>query len=456
VSADKRPTQDDVRKQVSDDGIEFLFANFVDMHARPSAKLIPASKLDDLLSDGAGFAGFAAGDIGQQPDSPDMIAMPDAASFTPLPWKPNVGWFASDVHVEGEPWPYCPRTILRNQMKRCEDMGYQFLIGYELEYLLVRKTEDGGIEVADKLDDLEQPCYDIRALTRSFDFVSEVADNVNSLGWGLYATDHEDANGQFEQNWGPADPLTSSDRAVFYRYMVEAMAQERGLIATFMPKPFAHLTGNGCHMHMSLWDGETNVLLEDPAKDERGLGMSEKGYHFIGGLKKHAKAYIALTAPTVGSYKRLVIGAPTSGATWAPAYVTYGWNNRTVMLRVPDHGRIEDRTVDGACNPYLAATAVLAAGLDGIENGIDPGDPSTGSMYETSVEDREKMGIDTLPANLLDATRELEDCEVMRKAFGSVGDEDYVDYFIRCKRREWQQAHEQITKWEIDRYLQLS
>jgi glutamine synthetase len=454
----KKPTADDVRKAVKDEGIEFLFANFVDMHARPSAKLIPAEKIDDLLEDGAGFAGFAAGDIGQQPNDPDMIAMPDVGSFTKLPWKPNVGWFAGDVKVEGEPWPYCPRTILRNQMKRCEDMGFRFLIGYELEYFLVRKTEDGGIEIADQLDDLEQPCYDIRALTRSFEFVSEVIKNVNSLGWGLYATDHEDANGQFEQNWDPADPLTSSDRAVFYRYMVEAMAQERGLIATFMPKPFAHLTGNGCHMHMSLWDkdGKTNVLHADPKDDSRGLGLSEKGYHFVGGLKKHAKSYIALTAPTVGSYKRLVIGAPSSGATWAPAYVTYGWNNRTMMLRIPDHGRIEDRTVDGACNPYLAATAVLAAGLDGIENGIDPGDPSTGSMYETSESDRAKMGIETLPANLLDATRELEQNEVMRKALGEARDEDYIDYFIRCKRREWQQAHEQITKWEIDRYLQLS
>ena len=191
-------------------------------------------------------------------------------------------------------------------------------------------------------------------------------------------------------------------------------------------------------MHMSLWDGDTNVLLADPKDDKHGLGLSEKGYHFIGGLKKHAKAYIALTAPTVGSYKRLVIGAPTSGATWAPAYVTYGWNNRTMMLRIPDHGRVEDRTVDGACNPYLAATVVLAAGLDGIENEIDPGDPTNINMYETSVEDREKMGIDTLPANLLDATRELEQDEVLRKALGKVRDGDYIDYFVKCKRREWQ------------------
>ena len=270
----------------------------------------------------------------------------------------------------------------------------------------------------------------------------------------MYATDHEDANGQFEQNFGYADALTTCDRAVFYRYMVEAMAQERGLIATFMPKPFAHLTGNGAHFHMSLWDGETNLFMRDAGDDPRGLGLSEVAYQFIAGLKAHAKAYIALTAPTVSSYKRLVIGAPTSGATWAPAYVTYGWNNRTMMLRIPEAGRIEDRTVDGSCNPYLAATAILAAGLDGIERGLDPGEPTSANMYETSEADREEMGIETLPSNLLDATRELEGDDVLRKALGSVGEEDYLDYFVRCKRREWQAAHEQITQWELDRYLQ--
>jgi glutamine synthetase len=455
MSAEARPTADDVRKAVSDEGIEFLFASFVDMHAKPNAKLIPAQELEGLFTDGAGFAGFAAGDIGQTPDSPDLIAMPDVGSFTRLPWQPTIGWFSSDATVEGEEWPYCPRTILRHQLERARDAGYEFKIGFELEYFLVRKTEDGGIEVADPLDTLEQPCYDARALTRNFDFVSAVVKNVNSLGWELYATDHEDANGQFEQNFVYADALTSCDRAIFFRFMVEAMAQERGLLATFMPKPFAHLTGNGCHIHMSLWDGEVNLFDADRSKDERGMGLSETGYNFLGGLKKHAKAYIALTAPTVPSYKRLVIGAPASGATWAPAYVTYGWNNRTVMLRIPEPGRIEDRTVDGSCNPYLAATAILGAGLDGIENQVDPGEPTNMNMYETTEEDRRNLGIETLPANLLDATREVERNEVLRKALGSVGEEDYVDYFVRCKRREWQAAHEQITKWEIDRYLQL-
>ena len=355
-----------------------------------------------------------------------------------MPWKPEVGWFACDATVEGEEWPYCPRTILRHQIERARDAGFELKIGIELEYFLVRQTEDGGIEIADPLDTLEQPCYDIRALTRSFDFVSDVMRHVNSLGWEMYATDHEDANGQFEQNFDFADALTTCDRAVFYRYMVEALAQERGLIATFMPKPFAHLTGNGCHFHMSLWDGDTNLFDRDRGDDPRNLGLTDLAYHFVGGLKKHAKAYIALSAPTVSSYKRLVTGAPTSGATWAPAYVTYGWNNRTMMLRIPEAGRIEDRTVDGSCNPYLAATAILAAGMDGIENEIDPGDPTTANMYEMSEEERRERGIEVLPANLLDATRELEGDEVLRKALGSVGDEDYVDYFIRCKRREWQ------------------
>jgi glutamine synthetase len=446
---------DEVRKLARDGGIEFLFAQFVDMHGKPNAKLVPAHHLDDLLSDGAGFAGFAAGDIGQGPHDPDLIAMPDVRSYTPLPWKPGVARFACDVTVEGEEWPYCPRTILRHQLDRAADLGYEFRIGAELEYFLVRRREDGSIEVADALDTLEQPCYDMRGLTRNLDFVSTVSRNVTALGWDNYATDHEDANGQFEQNFEFDNALVTCDRAVFFRYMVEALAQEQGLIATFMPKPFAHLTGNGCHFHMSLWKDGENLFEIDPADDPRGLGLSELAYQFVGGLKTHAKAYIAVTAPTVTSYKRLVVGAPTSGATWAPAYVSYGYNNRTQMLRIPGPGRIEDRTVDGSCNPYLAATVVLAAGLDGIERGLDPGEPNALNLYETDEAQRKELGIDVLPANLLDATRELERCDVLRAALGRARDEDYLDYYVSCKRREWQQAHEQITKWELDRYLQL-
>jgi glutamine synthetase len=449
-------TREELHAYVRENGIEFLFAQFVDMHGKPNAKLVPAHHLDDMLDEGAGFAGFAAGDIGQGPHHPDMIAMPDLRSFTPLPWKPQVARFACDVQVEGEEWPYCPRTILRRQLEKATALGYEFKVGCELEYFLVRKKDDGSIELADPLDTLELPCYDMRGLTRNLDFVSSVSKHITALGWDNYATDHEDANGQFEQNFQFADALTTCDRAVFFRYMVESLAQERGLLATFMPKPFAHLTGNGCHFHMSLWKDGENVFEIDPADDPRGLGLSPLAYHFIGGLKAHAKAYIAVSAPTVTSYKRLVIGAPTSGATWAPAYISYGYNNRTQMLRIPAAGRIEDRTVDGSCNPYLAATVLLAAGLDGIERELDAGEPNTElNLYETDEARRAELGIEVLPANLLDATRELESDDVIRSALGRAVDEDYADYYIRCKRREWQQAHEQITQWELDRYLQL-
>jgi glutamine synthetase len=446
---------DEVRRVVSEQGIQFLFAQFVDMHGKPSAKLVPAHHIDDLLTDGAGFAGFAAGDIGQGPHDPDMIAIPDPRSLTILPWKPSVARFACDVTVEGEPWPFCPRTILRNALARAKELGFEPRIGAELEYFLLRRTEDGGIAPADPLDTLDLPCYDMRALTRNLDFVSLVSQSVTSMGWDNYATDHEDANGQFEQNFQFDDALTTCDRAIFFRYMVESLAQERGLLATFMPKPFANLTGNGCHFHFSLWRDGENLFDCDPADDPRGLGLSPLAYNFIGGLKAHAKAYIAVTAPTVNSYKRLVVGAPNSGATWAPAYISYGYNNRTQMLRIPDAGRIEDRTVDGSCNPYLAATAMLAAGLDGIERELDAGEPNSANLYELSAEEREAQGIDVLPGNLLDATRELEKDDVLRKALGKTRDGDYVDYFIKVKRGEWQAAHEQITQWELDRYLSL-
>ena len=184
------------------------------MYGRPSAKLVPAANLDDLVDEGAGFAGFAAGEIGQMPSDPDIAAMPDLDSFTLVPWQPNLARFACDITVEGEPWPYCPRTILRNvSCKRAKELGYEFKIGLELEYFLVRRRDDGSIEIADAYDTLEKPCYDMAGLTRRYDFLTTVSKYCNELGWGNYANDHEDANGQFEQNFTYDDALVSCDRA---------------------------------------------------------------------------------------------------------------------------------------------------------------------------------------------------------------------------------------------------
>jgi glutamine synthetase len=450
------PTTESVKKQADKDGIEFFFAQFVDMHAKPSAKLVPMSNWEGLVGEGAGFAGFAAGPIGQSPASPDMLAIPDMRSYTPVPFKPGLARFACDITVEGEEWPYCPRTILRRQLARAKELGYTFKVGMELEFFLLREKADGGIELADHLDNLDQPCYDMKGLTRQYEFLSTLSTYVNQLGWGSYANDHEDANGQFESNFEFADALETADRAIFFRYMVHAMAQERGLLATFMPKPFGHLTGNGGHFHMSLWDeaGERD-LFEDEA-DKSGLGLSPIGHNFIGGLKQHAKAYIAITAPTVNSYKRLTTtaGTPTSGATWSPIFITHGRNNRTQMLRVPG-GHVEDRTVDGSCNPYLAMTAILAAGLDGIEHQTDPGQVNEENLYTLSPDELAKRGIELLPANLLEATHHLKHSDVLRKAFGNTGTEDYTDYYIKTKQEEWAAYHEQVTPWEINRYLTL-
>ena len=442
---------DEARARAEKDGIEFYFAQFVDMYARPSAKLVPASNFESLMTDGAGFAGFAAGEIGQVPSDPDIAAIPDPTSYTPVPWQPGLARFACDITVEGESWPYCPRTILRNVLARAKDMGYQFKIGNELEYFLIQQNDDGSIEIADKNDTLEKPCYDMAGLTRRYDFLTTVSKYCNELGWGNYANDHEDANGQFEQNFAYDDALVSCDRGIFFRYMVHTLAEQHGMIATFMPKPFSNLTGNGCHFHMSLWNGESNLFYD--AADARGLGLSSLAYNFIGGLTKHARAYSAITAPTVNSYKRLKLGSTTSGATWAPMWISYGRNNRTQMLRIPDAGRIEDRTIDGSCNPYLAAAAVLSAGLDGIENGLEPGEPNRDNLYAASYDELTARGLQTLPTNLLDATRELEGNAVLRKAFGRGRDEDYVDYYVRTKRDEWARYHEQVTPWEIKEYL---
>ena len=445
------PTVDDIRKESEKRGIDFYFAQFVDMYARPSAKLVPAANLDDLVSEGAGFAGFAAGEIGQFPSDPDIAAIPDLATFTPVPWEPTVARFACNIHVDGEEWPYDPRVILRRQIEKARAKGFDFRMGLELEYFLIELKDDGSIALADALDTLEKPCYDLNGLSRHYDFLTTVSRYVNDLGWGNYANDHEDANGQFEQNFTYADALTSCDRAIFFRYMVHTLAEQGGMIATFMPKPFTHLTGNGCHFHMSLWDGDTNLFLDEG--DPRGLGLSETAYHFIGGLKKHARAYSALTAPTVNSYKRLKLGTTSSGATWSPVWISYGYNNRTQMLRIPGPGRIEDRTIDGSCNPYLAAAAVLASGLDGIENGLDAGDPNADNLYDFSYEELTGRGLRALPASLSEAVGELEGDDVLRSALGRGRDEDYLDYYARVKRDEWFRYHEQVTPWEIREFL---
>jgi glutamine synthetase len=440
-------TVDEVKELAQTKGIEFFLCSFVEMSGAPKAKLVPATHLEDMAREGGGFAGFAAGEIGQGPHDADMASIPDFRSLTVVPWRKNIAWVAGNVHVNGEAWPYCPRTILQRQLTVARQKGYTFNVGVEAEFMLLKRTEQGSYVPWDSLDTLGKPCYDLRALHRNLDIMTTLIKYMQELGWDPYANDHEDANCQFEINWLYSDALTTADRHTFYKWMVKTVAEMNGLTATFMPKPFANLTGNGAHYHMSLWDSDnkTNLFVDD--KDPNGL--SQLAYWFMGGVLKHAKALAAVADPIVNSYKRLISGAPRSGATWAPVYITYGGSNRTQMIRIPAGGRIECRTLDGAANPYLASAALLAAGLDGIENKIEPGARNEDNLYDVSESELRRRGIDLLPRSLIQAVDCLEEDEVVKAALGST----YADYYIQVKREEWRRYHNSVSQWEIDNYL---
>ncbi len=437
------------------DGVDFILAMFVDMHGKPCAKLVPASAIEGFVHGGAGFAGFAAGPIGQSPADPDILAMPDPASYAVLPWKPELAVVQCDPTVNGEPWPFAPRVILKRQLALLEERDLVLKVGAELEYFLVRRTGPAAIAVADPLDASSLPCYDARGLLRMFDHLSTVSTHLNTLGWANYANDHEDANGQFEQNFEYADALTTADRVILFRYMVHSLAEAAGMEATFMPKPFSHLTGSGMHTHLSLWSRSTGEeLFLDPA-DARGLGLAPLAYQFIAGLLDHAPALVAITCPTVNSYKRIGAAAPNSGATWAPAYAAYGGNNRTHMLRVPEPGRVENRCVDGTANPYLAFAVLAAAGLDGIDRALDPGEPNRDDRFSVPAAELKARGIAVMPPTLLHAVETLVQDPVLRAALGKTPDGEYIDYFARVKTQEFSEFHAAVTPWEVERYLTM-
>ncbi|MCB1441704.1 MAG: type III glutamate--ammonia ligase [Methyloceanibacter sp.] len=424
----------DLAAEARDRGIKYFLISFVDLFGTLRAKLAPASAIADMAEDGAGFAGFASW-LDMTPADPDMLAIPDPESLIQLPWKPEVGWLAADPYMHGKPVEQAPRNALKRMLKKAEDMGYSLKSGVECEYFLVSAD---GEALSDPADTQSKPCYDQSALMRRYDVVKEICDSMIELGWGPYQNDHEDANGQFEMNWGFDDALKTADRMVFFKYMTKTIAENHGLRATFMPKPFTHLTGNGCHMHISMWEGDKNVF----ADKSDGLGLSKDAYHFIGGLIDHADAICSITNPTVNSYKRINAPRTTSGATWSPNTVTYAGNNRTHMIRVPGGGRFEFRLADGATNAYLFPAAVFAAGLDGMAQKTDPGAPLEIDMYA----DGHKLpdGMKKLPLNLLDALRATNDSAMLRRELG----DELVDAYVKLKMSNWNDFSRHLTSWE--------
>ena len=417
--------------------IKYFLISYTDLFGSQRAKLVPASAIGGMQKAGAGFAGFATW-LDMTPADPDLFARPDPESLIQLPWKPEVGWLAADLWMDGKPVAHGPRNVLKTQIARAATLGLQMKTGVECEFFLI--APDGG-SISDAADTQAKPCYDQQALMRRYDVITEICDAMLELGWSPYQNDHEDANGQFEMNWLYDDALVTADRHAFFKYMVKAIAEKHGLRATFMPKPFLNLTGNGCHMHVSMWKGEHNAFESETAAED----LSALGLNFIGGVIHSADALAAILNPTVNSYKRINAPRTTSGATWAPNSVTWTGNNRTHMIRVPENDRFELRLADGAVNPYLMPAAVLAAGLDGLENGRDPGPRLDINMY---TDGHRVSDVKKLPLNLLDALRAFEGSTVLASALGEL-----VPAYLKLKHGEWSDYARHLTQWERDTTL---
>ena len=427
----------DLVQAAKEKGIRYFLISFTDLMGTQRAKLVPAEAIGQMVKSGAGFAGFATW-LDMTPADPDMFAIPDPDSLVQLPWKPEVGWLAADPWMNGKPVEQAPRNLLKRVKAKAAESGMQLKSGVECEFFLISPD---GTGIRDGADRQAKPCYDQSALMRRYDVISEICDGMLKLGWKPYQNDHEDANGQFEMNWEYDDALVTADRHAFFKYMVKSIAEKHEMRATFMPKPFSHLTGNGCHMHVSLWKGAQNLF-----EDEQGeLGVSALGYHFIGGIIHSADALAAILNPAVNSYKRINAPRTLSGATWSPNSVTYSGNNRTHMIRIPEAGRFELRLADGAANPYAMPAAILAAGLDGINAKRDPGKRLDINMYT----DGHLAGeVKRLPLNLLDALRALQASKLLNESLG-----EYVPAYLKLKHREWDDFSRHLTDWERDATL---
>lgn len=443
---------DTLQAELRSKGVEFCMASYVDIHGRSKCKVVPIDHLPGMMRGSELFTGAALDGVPQAVNDDEVAAWPDAQGVTILPWKPNFAWFPSDLWLKDQPFEACSRQILRRVLKRLDQRGMVFNLGIETEFFILRESEDGKIIPIGPNPPLAKPAYDIRTVLECMPVVESIVKSMNHLGWGVYSFDQEDAPGQFETDFAYSDALTMADRFTFFRLMVNAIAEEHGYFASFMPKPFKERTGSGAHYNISLGDRATGRnLFEDPT-DPRGCGMSTLGYQFIAGVLRHARAICAVIAPTVNSYKRLIARGSMSGFTWAPIFVCYGNNNRTNMLRIPMNGpRIECRAADIACNLYLGAAMILAAGLEGIDQNLDPGEPHRENMYLTSPEDIARQGIHMLPRTLGEAIDAFEADPLGEQVMGPLMRKTFIDF----KRDEWLDYQSHVTDWERSRYMRF-
>jgi glutamine synthetase len=441
-----------LKDKLKSQGVKYCIGAYVDIHGVPKGKFVPIDHFEDFAAGSELYTGYALDGLGQSPNDDEIASLPDTNHIIQLPWQPEVAWMPADNTFKGEPYEVNTRVALKKVLAEAEAMGFTVNLGIECEVFVLRMTEDGQLEVPNADDDLEKSCYDVKRFMDRYQWVDKVATTINDLGWDLYSLDHEDANSQFEFDFKYADALTMCDRFIFFRMMAKQYAAEEGLIATFMPKPFADRTGSGAHFNMSIADSKTGKNLFEDKNDPRGLGLSELGYQFSAGILKHGPALCATFAPTVNSYKRLVRKGLMPYYSWAPVFNSYGSNNRTNSLRVPmGGGRVESRNADAACNPYLAATLAIAAGLQGIKEQLDPGEAQEDNLYELMPEQLAERGISELPRTLDEAVAAFAADPFVEEVLGSKLRQEFITY----KSEEWRQYHQRVSQWEVDQYARL-
>jgi glutamine synthetase len=443
---------DRTRERLRSEGVEYCMATYADGHGIAKCKTVPLDHFSDMMHGSELFTGAALDMLGQSPADDELAVWPDPDAIVQLPWRPNVAFAPGNLYLRGEPYPMCPRTVLTSQAERARERGFVFNLGMETEFFFVRTDELGRPEPWNPRDTLHKPCYDAIGMLESIHFLDEMVGHMNALGWDVHSFDHEDGNGQYEFDFSYADAVSMADRFMLFRMMAKEVARSHGYEATFMAKPWSDRTGGGAHFNMSLaaLDGGENLFAPGSDDDPYGCGISQLGYRFLAGVLAHAPAIVAVTCPTVNSYKRLIRRGAMSGSTWAPVFISYGRNNRTHMLRVPTKSpRVESRAVDASVNAYLGAALVLAAGIEGIEQELDPGPPIDRDMYVQSDEQIAELGVGLLPRTLSEAIDAFEADPLALGVFGPDLHAAYIDF----KRSEWEDFHNTVSQWEWERYL---
>jgi glutamine synthetase len=449
VLTEPQPAYDKRREELKKEGIRYCLAAYTDVHGVGKAKCVPIDHFGRMMRGSELFTGAALDGLGQEPSDDELSVRPELDRIVPLPWMPDVAWAPGFLYYHDEPWPMCGRTVLQRAVDRAAALGLSFQLGIETEFYLVSRR-NGAVTPANPRDVLEKAAYDIVDLLENMPFMDEIITYMNRLGWDVHSFDHEDSNSQFEFDFSYTDVMSMADRQTLWRMMMKTVARRHDFDVTFMPKPYSNRTGTGAHFNMSMVDVASGRNAFEDAEDPRGCGISTLAYQFVAGLLRHAPAITAVAAPTVNSYKRLIKSGSMTGFTWAPIFRSYGGNNRTHMLRIPlTSPRVESRAVDATANPYLAAAAYLQAGLDGIEQELDPGDPIDLNMYVLPQSKLDDLGVTTLPRMLIEAIDAFAADPVMEEAFGT----ELRDSYVELKTAEWWEYHNEVSPWEIDRYL---